>query len=516
MSNEQSKLIDDILSNELKDILSQGKLGFEKEGLRVFQSKISQAPHPYKIGSALCNKYITTDFSESQIELITPPIADKIDGLLFLDDIHHFLSINNKDEILWPLSMPPSIKSDEEIPIAKYGSSNIGLFKSLYRNGLSNRYGRLMQSISGIHYNYSLPDLVWETSFIKEYSSNPIKIRSQAYFSMLRNIYRMNWLVLYLFGASPIITKNFISKDKESFKQLNKEESYLPYATSLRMSDFGYHNSRRVNLNVCPNSIEEYVLDLKKATNTISEDFIKIDNNKLQSQINSNILQIEDEYYATARAKSKIISDQRSTSKLMKNGVDFIELRSLDLNPFSRVGIDQETVLFLEVFHIYCFIKSSKPLSKKELEAIRNNDLEVAKYGRKPDLILFNEGDQISLNEWANKIFDEMMPIVELLDRTQSLYSDMMTSIKLKINDPSLTLSGRLLDKIISENISFNDFGNLLGESNKDHYLSIGKQENQSWEILSKEAENSWTQHYLLQEEDNKSFDEFIIEYFND
>ena len=517
MVDHSENLIDAVLSSAVKDTLSFGKLGIEKESLRIIQSQITQSTHPKKMGSALCNRYITTDFSESQLELITPPLPDKTAGLEFLDHIHHFVSHNINKEILWPFSMPPTIKSEQDLPIADYGISNLGLFKQLYRKGLSHRYGRSMQAISGVHYNYSLPDSILHSSFFEDHQLDSRAIRSDSYFRMLRNIYRMNWLVIYLFGASPILTKDLLTKNTEPIQKLDNQTYYLPYATSLRMSDFGYQNLLRAALNISSDSLNDYISDLNMATSTISEDFQNIDtqNNTDQLQINANLLQTEDEYYAVARSKSNIISNQRLTSKLKKGGVDFIELRSLDLNPFSRIGIDEETVYFLEVFLIYCFLTTSNLINKDELKAIKDNDLLVAKRGRDPSLLLQKDQASIGLQEWGKQIVDEMMPIAELLDGKTTVYRDMMYTMTSKILDPNQTLSGLLLDKVITEKVDLIDLGNSIGEANKQYYLDLEKSENPYWSILEKEALDSRAQQSKLEAENNKSFENFVADYFD-
>jgi glutamate--cysteine ligase len=515
--DHSENLIDAVLSSAVKDTLSFGKFGIEKESLRIIQSQITQSTHPKKIGSALCNRYITTDFSESQLELITPPLSDKTAGLEFLDHIHHFVSHNINKEILWPFSMPPTIKSEQDLPIADYGISNLGLFKQLYRKGLSHRYGRSMQAISGVHYNYSLPDSIFHSSFFEDHQLDFRAIRSDSYFRMLRNIYRMNWLVIYLFGASPVLTKDLLAKNTEPIQKLDNQTYYLPYATSLRMSDFGYQNLLRAALNISSDSLNDYISDLNMATSTISEDFQNIDtqNNTNQLQINANLLQTEDEYYAVARSKSNIISNQRLTSKLKKGGVDFIELRSLDLNPFSRIGIDEETVYFLEVFLIYCFLTTSHLINKDELKTTKDNDSLVAKRGRDPSLLLQKDQASISLQEWGKQIVDEMTPIAELLDGEETVYRNMMCKIASKIKDPDQTLSGLLLDKIITEKVDFIDLGNSIGETNKQHYLDLEKSANPNWDRLEKEAIDSMSQQSTLEEEQNESFESFVADYFD-
>jgi glutamate--cysteine ligase len=413
--------------------------------------------------------------------------------------------------------MPPTIKSEQDLPIADYGISNLGLFKQLYRKGLSHRYGRSMQAISGVHYNYSLPDSIWHCSFFEDSQLDSRAIRSDGYFRMLRNIYRMNWLVLYLFGASPILTKDLLTKNTEPIQKLDNQTYYLPYATSLRMSDFGYQNLLRAALNVSSDSLNDYISDLNMATGTISEDFQHIDtqNNTDQLQINANLLQTEDEYYAVARLKSNIISNQRLTSKLKQGGVDFIELRSLDLNPFSRIGIDEETVCFLEVFLIYCFLTTSHLISKDELKTTQDNDSLVAKRGRDPSLLLQKDQASIGLQEWGKQIIYEMTPIAELLDGEETVYRNVMCKMASKIKDPDQTLSGLLLDKVITEKVDFFDLGNSIGETNKQHYLDLEKSANPNWDRLEKEAINSISQQSILEEEQNESFESFVADYFD-
>jgi len=516
VNNGLDNFMENSLFSELKGLLNYSEVGFEKESLRVINSSISKSPHLEALGSSLCNQYITTDFSEAQLELVTPPFQDKSKGLNFLDDIHHFISCNLEDEILWPFSMPVTIKEEEDIPIANYGPSNLGVFKRTYRNGLSHRYGRLMQAISGLHYNYSVPDSIWQSSLFENMDIDSKKVRSDAYFNMLRNIYRINWLILYLFGASPILTRNFLTEDNKLFKQLDKQTLYLPYATSLRMSNYGYQNTRRKKLEVSINSIAEYISDLRKATNTTHSEFAKIQttNTNFQAQINKNILQIDDEYYAVARAKSKIISDQRTTSKLYQDGVDFIELRSLDLNPFSRIGIDTETTFFLEVLLAYCFIKQGQHFTDDEIKNINHNDALVATQGREPKLELLKDRETISLKGWGNQIMDSLLPIATLLDSNKNQYKEVVNQMREKINDPNKTLSARLLDKITNNNMSFIELGKSIGEANKMHYLNLNQSKNDNWNLLEKEAIDSYTKQQKLEKKDGESFEVFVGNYF--
>ena len=507
-----------VFNSDAEDILAFGKFGIEKESLRVSQSTISRQKHQESMGSPLCHRYITTDFSEAQLELITPPLIDKKKGLNFLENIHHFVSHKIEDEIIWPFSMPPFIKSDADIPIASYGSSNLALFKTTYRNGLSHRYGRTMQAISGIHFNYSLPEQIWKSSLFRQEKGVSKKLRANIYFRTLRNLHRMNWLILYFFGASPIVAKNFLSNKHKGFQKLDNHAYYLPFATSLRMSDLGYQNINQSKVAISLNSLPEYIFDLKQATATKCDDFQKIDQETAEDypQINSNILQIEDEYYAVSRPKSSNVSNQRLTTKLKDAGVDYIELRSLDINPFQRIGIDLDTVHFLEVFFIYCTLNPSPPIKNGEIEEIKQNDLLVAIKGREPGLNLSNNRTKISLKNWANQILDEMMSIAGLLDNKTTDFTSIIRKLSNKIEDPEQTLSAMLLNKILTEKMDFRELGRTIGNDYKNYYISMETSKNSDWSLLEEESAASIKRQVELEQASNQSFEDFVKEYFNE
>ena len=160
-----STRLEQLLDNGHQHLLCGGLKGIEKESLRISKDGfIAQTPHPKALGSALTHPYITTDYSEALIELITPPFADIKDTLDYLRNIHQFVYDHLDNEMLLGASMPCGIDGDESIPIAEYGTSNIGRMKHVYRHGLWHRYGRTMQAIAGIHFNYSVPEALWPAS----------------------------------------------------------------------------------------------------------------------------------------------------------------------------------------------------------------------------------------------------------------------------------------------------------------------------------------------------------------
>src|SRR5690625_3637176 len=312
-------------------LLAGGLNGLEKESLRVTpDGAIAQTPHAEALGSALTHPSITTDYSEALLEFITPPLPDATDTLADLERIHSYVYHVLEDELLWVASMPCVVGGDASIPIAEYGTSNAGRMKHVYRRGLEYRYGRVMQAIAGIHYNYSLPLEFWPMyRAVAESNADLQAFRNEHYFGLTRNFQRYGWLVPYLFGASPALCRSFIGDREHNFEEVDGHTLYLPYATSLRMSDIGYKNKAQAALQISYNDIEAYVENLTRAITTPAPEYadagVHVDGE--WRQLNSNILQIENEYYSFVRPKSLAGPNERPTLALRRRGVDYIEDR---------------------------------------------------------------------------------------------------------------------------------------------------------------------------------------------
>ena len=345
------------------DLLVGGLKCIEKESLRVMSNgELSMRNHPIGLGSALTNRYITTDFSEALLEFVTPAFGTTWEALQCICNIHQYTYSRLGDEMLWPASMPCRIPADEGIPLARYGRSNVGRMKTIYRRGLGYRYGRQMQTIAGVHFNYSIPDPFWVAyrEIVGETASAD-EFRSEQYLGLIRNFKRFGWLVLYLFGASPALCKSFASGNVASMQSLNKDTYYEPFGTSLRMSDLGYSNKNQSRINISLNSLEEYVRDLSRAIATPEPDYekigVKVDGR--YRQLNANLLQIENEYYSSVRPKRVAMSGERPTAALRRGGIEYVEVRSLDINVFDPCGINQNTMRFMEAMLIYCMLADS-------------------------------------------------------------------------------------------------------------------------------------------------------------
>ena len=454
-----------------------GKTGIEKESLRVtIDGRISQQPHPSGLGSPLTHPHITTDYSEALLEFITPPLTDPAEQLAFLRDCHRFAYQQIDDELLWATSMPCVVGGEASIPIARYGNSNVGRMKHIYRRGLGYRYGRMMQVIAGVHFNYSPPDHFW-TVFqeCEEDGSDKQSFVSTSYFSLIRNLRRVGWLIPYLFGASPAVCKSFLEGRDSSLKDIGGHSFYEPYGTSLRMSEIGYKNATPASLHVGYDSLDDYLRDLTKAITTVHPEYEKIgvQVDGEYRQLNANVLQIENEFYGITRPKQVPHPDEKLSTALRRRGVSYVELRALDVNPFLPLGIDEDQIRFLEMLMLFCLLCESPPIDDEEDAAIEANQVAVAHRGRDPALVLKDGTRTRSIREWGGEILTAMGPLAELLDAGQGErpYHQAIEQFSAAVADPELTPSARILADMEENGEPFFLFAMRTSQSHRDRFL---------------------------------------------
>ncbi|MBU2711885.1 glutamate--cysteine ligase [Zooshikella harenae] len=450
-----------------RQLLKATRRGIEKESLRITSNGfLAQTPHPQQLGSKLTHPYITTDYSEALLEFITPAFTDIDTTLGFQHDLHRFTLQHLENEFLWVNSMPCILTGDENIPIAYYGESNIGKMKYIYREGLAHRYGKAMQTIAGIHYNFSLAPEIWSLLGDYEQTSSDITnqndLQSNCYLNLIRNFRRLSWLLMYLFGASPAVCRSFFSHTNHQLQDFDDYTVYLPYATSLRMSDLGYQNNAQSGLNICYNTLPTYIESLEHAMQTPFPAYEKIGltKNGRYLQLNTNILQIENEYYNAIRPKRTTQSGERPARALHARGIEYIEVRCLDLNPFDPIGISASQAAFMDVFLTYCALAESPAITTPECEAINHNFTRVVLEGRKPELQLQKQGKSTTLTDWAKEIIASLMPIAVLLDDAHDSNRH-QESLKLelqKIENPEQTPSGQLLRSLSEHQCSFSEY----------------------------------------------------------
>ncbi len=426
MSNFASSFVNFDMPNWFDSQHLTGMLrGIEKEGLRVRPDGfLAQTPHPAKLGSKLTHPFITTDYSESLLELITEPKASPKETLNMLRQLHVLVYQGMPEgELMWPLSMPCMLSSkDEDIPLADYGSSNTGKLKTLYRSGLGIRYGRRMQTIAGLHYNLSFGDTLFETWQAQTPTAQEqtlTEFKNEKYLGLIRNFKRLTSIVLYLLGASPSVCPCFVAGREHDLERLNDSTYYKPTATSLRMGKLGYTNSVQEQLDIRYNYLPEYVAGLRRAIQTPHESFAKLgleDEDGNPVQINNHILQIENEYYSPIRPKQIAMSGETPTEALERRGIAYVEFRAIDLDPYSDVGIRLSSACFLEVMALYCLFSDSPDLLPEEEEALAINLERVVNEGRREGLHIINNGQEQSLEGWMLMHLERMQPLAALLD----------------------------------------------------------------------------------------------------
>jgi glutamate--cysteine ligase len=415
------------------EILKGIRRGIEKESLRVRpDGSLSVLPHPETLGAALTHPHITTDFSESQLELITGP-HEGVDACLEeLTEIHKVVYRAIGDELLWAASMPCGLPGDDAIPIGRYGNSNVGRAKTVYRQGLSHRYGRRMQTISGIHYNLSVPGTT-----------------SEQYFALIRNFRRRSWLLLYLFGASPSVCSSFVAGRRHELQELAPGTLYAPHGTSLRMGRLGYQSEAQASLKVSYNSLESYTASLYDALTKPYGPYEKIGilKNGEYLQLNTTLLQIENEFYGTIRPKRRIRRGERPLHALRERGVEYVEVRLMDLDPFVAVGIGASTMRFLDVFLLHCLLDESPDDTPQEIAALSRNQQAVALRGREPGLVLESSKDKITLAAWGRQLLDACQPVARALDAAHggSAYRDALMGAAVIVSNPNAAPSARVL-----------------------------------------------------------------------
>lgn len=522
MSRLLEKRIAWLVSGGPADILSGGLKGIEKESLRVHpDGRLASSAHPVGLGSALTNQFITTDFSEALLEFVTPAYASTWETLRVLCEIHQFSYERIGDELLWVTSMPCLMSQDADIPLAQYGSSNVGTMKTVYRNGLGYRYGRKMQTIAGIHFNYSLPGSFWQHYLESEQSAMPLdEFQSAAYMGLVRNFRRMGWLVLYLFGASPALCKSFMGDIDSGLKNFDETTYYEPFGTSLRMSDLGYSNSTQAKLSISLNSVSEYIDDLSCAICMAEPDFEKIGVkvNGEYRQLSANQLQIENEFYSPVRPKRVARSGERPTAALRRGGIEYVEIRSLDLNVFDPVGVNQNAMRFTEAFLIYCLLHESPPFDEQSWQDAAWNHSMTSREGRDPAFRLRRDGKEVALGDWAREIIEGVRAVAEIIDRGEDsdAYVQAVDSQSRLIEDADATPSARILEELRRDGMGFFHFAMKCALGHKEYFADLAELSEARMQIYEHEVIESIERQRKIEASDKISFDEYLQQYYSE
>ncbi|MEM6302127.1 MAG: glutamate--cysteine ligase [Pseudomonadota bacterium] len=510
--------------NDSPELLAGIQRGIEKESLRVdSRGVLAQTEHPRGLGSALTHDSVTTDFSESLLEFITPPSAHVSDTLVALSEIHTFAYKHLGDEQLWAASMPCIVSGDASIPVARYGSSNVGRMKTVYRLGLGNRYGRMMQAIAGVHYNFSIPDSFWETersaSSAPETSLQDYKTRR--YLDLIRNFRTWSWLLIYLYGASPAVCESFLAgRSDHGLETLDTDcgTLYLPYATALRMGNLGYNSSSQNSLRICYNSLDNYLRTLTEAIlepHHAYESFRGEQDGELM-QLSDGLLQIENEFYSTIRPKRSARSGEAALTALHQRGIEYVEVRCNDVNPFVPVGIDKPQVRFIDSFLMHCLLQPSPECNEAVQERQIANQSLVVSRGREPGLMLETDQGATTLQAWAQELLNGISQSAALLDEIHGSHEhqDAVALQERKLTGDEELPSARVLREIRERKISYSR----LAREYSQHWAEFFRASEITAERLvqlTEESEASLARQKNLELSEEKSFKEYLESYYD-
>lgn len=509
--------INKLVSGGLEDQFRHLQRGLEKESLRVASvGLLAQTPHPHALGSALTHPSITTDYSESLLEFVTGIHTGIPELLQELHDIHHFVYQHIGKEKLWVNSMPCIVESEGKIPIARYGSANIARMKEVYRLGLRHRYGALMQTIAGIHFNFSLPEALWATLHESGSGDSLQDYKSAQYFGLIRNFHRLSWLGTYLFGASPAVCQSFLQGRQHALKSLRAHSYYAPNATSLRLSNIGYSNESQADIEIGYNSVDQFVQSLRRAIRTPHPAYeaigVKVDGE--YRQLNPNLLQIENEFYSSIRPKRIAQSGHSPSRALGEHGVDYVEIRSIDLNPFHPIGIHEDCIRFYDLFLLYCLFLDSPDMDQEEFLQCRTNQQVIVMDGRSPEAELKTARGFINARAYMRRLLHSMEPVADLLDLAHGnhFYRAALSAQLDKVQDETLTPSARILAAMRGKNQSFYEFAMEAAEDAEKRFKeeALSPRTTGFYESLS---EQSHARREELENSDTVSFDEFLEDY---
>ncbi len=497
--------------------------GIEKECLRITsQGRLSERDHPIKLGAALTHEAITTDYSEALLEFITPVYHDVDSALADLTRLHEYTYqvLNDDDELLWVASMPCVLKGDDSIPVARYGSSNSGKMKTVYREGLGHRYGKAMQTIAGVHYNFSLPDEFWLALQAAENNQQSLQaFKDSNYLRLIRNFHRYSWVLVYLFGASPSLCKSFVGGVAGTLEEFDQGTFYAPFGTCLRMGDLGYQSSAQEDLTVSYNNIKDYVRPLHRALTTPHRDYQAIgikDENGEYKQLSTHLLQIENEFYSTIRPKRVTRPGETPINALYERGIEYIEVRCLDLDPYSPTGMQSSQLKFVDQFLLACLLGDEAEMSEREFHTSAANLKLVVNEGRREGLQLNFNGECKVLKDWGLELIDKMGDIAKGFDAALG-GDDYVSALALqreKFIDPAKTPSARILADMEAKKLPY--FRLALEQSKKcqQHYLASGLSP-QTEQLCQRQAAESLDRLAAAEAKEQPPFDDFLAAYFS-
>lgn len=443
----------------VEDLEQCFRFGLEREALRVqADGKMSTQEHPAQFGEKTKNPHITTDYAENQLELITGVHTSPLAALQELEEITAWAQQAIPNELLWPFSMPPNIPDEDSVVIAKYPDYPE---KEIYRNGLATRYGKIPQTVCGVHFNFSCTDTFWNLILPPE--KNTQEEKNKQYMALARNFLRIRHMLVYAYGASPVVGNGYPHKEDLV--------GYCPI--SIRMSRYGYSNTKQRGFLASFNSVEEYAKDIRTACTTSHPDYEKIGLEKSGKalQLNTNILQLPSEYYAPVRVKPSSGSGVQEMDSLEENGIQRLEFRTLDTNPFEIHGICAEQLDIMFLLLLDCLCKESPLLYAEERSNMNTMQRRVALCGRKPGIYISCFHTEHTVEHICDEQAHQLQSIASWLDALQgnTQYTTSLHNYCTRVQTRDITAE-KIMKRLSKTKFSHHDFGLSLA---KEHHMQL-------------------------------------------
>lgn len=475
------EMLEKIKSLLTREDLLGGHFGIEREGLRCeISGKLALTPHPEVFGEKLRNPYITTDFSESQLELITPAMDTLEETYDFLSGLYDIAVMEIGDEYIWPQSMPCIIPEDKKIPIARFCKCPPGVDAESYRQKLMLKYGGKKQLVSGIHYNFSFKESLIQklhTAYAPQLDTKSFK--NSLYLKVTRNYLRYRWLIIYLLGSTSTMHETYVEACGKQLKKISSDSFSSDGALSYRNGDCGYQNKTAIFPNY--DSVGEHIASLER--------FIK-----------EGTIESHKELYSQIRLKAK--DNGNLLESLQKDGICYLEYRSIDINPFDRAGISLNDLYFMQLFNLYLLFKEESDYTLWQEEALENQKA-IATHGQK-ELQLKKDGNLVLKENWGMEMLQEMRKLNDTLGLDKQ---DVIEIMEKRLKDYQLTYAYQLVEAVKREGYvaaCLNLAKQYKDEAYKARFIFKGYEDMElSTQILLKEAVKRGITIELLDRADN-------------
>ena len=475
------EMLEKIKSLLTREDLLGGHFGIEREGLRCeISGKLALTPHPEVFGEKLRNPYITTDFSESQLELITPAMDTLEQTYDFLSELYDIAVMEIGDEYIWPQSMPCIIPEDKKIPIARFCKCPPGVDAESYRQKLMLKYGGKKQLVSGIHYNFSFKESLIQklhTAYAPQLDTKSFK--NSLYLKVTRNYLRYRWLIIYLLGSTSTMHETYVEACGKQLKKISSDSFSSDGALSYRNGECGYQNKTAIFPNY--DSVGEHIASLERF-------------------IQEGTIESHKELYSQIRLKAK--DNGNLLESLQKDGICYLEYRSIDINPFDRAGISLNDLYFMQLFNLYLLFKEESDYTLWQEEALENQKA-IATHGQK-ELQLKKDGNLVLKEDWGMEMLQEMRKLNDTLGLDKQ---DVIEIMEKRLKDYQLTYAYQLVEAVKREGYvaaCLNLAKQYKDEAYKARFIFKGYEDMElSTQILLKEAVKRGITIELLDRADN-------------